>query len=63
MHCTGSRAKVALAAAFGEGCVPAGVGIKVELNGTRGKDAPLPVTVTDTSGEGRTVNATVDKIL
>jgi 7,8-dihydropterin-6-yl-methyl-4-(beta-D-ribofuranosyl)aminobenzene 5'-phosphate synthase len=36
MHCTGFRAKVALAAAFGEGCVPAGVGIKVELSGTKG---------------------------
>ncbi|KAL6306509.1 beta-lactamase-like protein [Sparassis latifolia] len=31
MHCTGFGAKLALEAAFGEGCVPAGVGVKVEV--------------------------------
>ncbi|KAI0915798.1 hypothetical protein AcV5_003620 [Taiwanofungus camphoratus] len=35
MHCTGFAAKVALEAALGEGCVPAGVGIKVEVTGDR----------------------------
>lgn len=33
MHCSGFSAKVALEAALGEGCVPAGVGIKVEVQG------------------------------
>lgn len=33
MHCSGFAAKVALEAAFGEGCVPAGVGINVHLQG------------------------------
>jgi len=33
MHCTGFQAKVALREALGEGCVPAGVGIKVEVVG------------------------------
>jgi len=60
MHCTGFRAKVALASAFGEGCVPAGVGIKVELNGTRGKDAPVPMKVTNT---GSVSAAAADKIM
>lgn len=35
MHCSGFSAKVALEAALGEGCVPAGVGIKVEVQGDR----------------------------
>ncbi|OBZ67114.1 hypothetical protein A0H81_12902 [Grifola frondosa] len=33
MHCSGFAAKVALESALGQGCVPAGVGIKVEVNG------------------------------
>lgn len=33
MHCTGFAAKVALEHAFGEGCVPAGVGIHVQVKG------------------------------
>ena len=33
MHCTGFPAKVALEHALSEGCVPAGVGIKVEVKG------------------------------
>lgn len=33
MHCTGFEAKVALQQALGEGCVPAGVGIKVDVQG------------------------------
>ena len=41
MHCTGFRAKVALAAAFGEGCVPAGVGMKIEIHEDRGGDASM----------------------
>lgn len=35
MHCSGFAAKVALEAALGEGCVPAGVGHKVEIDGDR----------------------------
>ena len=34
MHCTGFAAKVALEEALGEGCVPAGVGHKVIIEGT-----------------------------
>lgn len=33
MHCTGFSAKVALEREFGQGCVPAGTGIKVEVKG------------------------------
>jgi 7,8-dihydropterin-6-yl-methyl-4-(beta-D-ribofuranosyl)aminobenzene 5'-phosphate synthase len=33
IHCTGFQAKVALEKAFGEGCVPAGTGMKIELRG------------------------------
>lgn len=33
MHCTGFNAKVALEAALGEGCVPAGTGISVLVQG------------------------------
>jgi len=33
MHCTGFNAKVQLEKAFGQGCVPAGVGIKIEVLG------------------------------
>ena len=38
MHCTGFQAKVALKAAFGEGCVPAGVGIKIDVVGDKEAD-------------------------
>jgi 7,8-dihydropterin-6-yl-methyl-4-(beta-D-ribofuranosyl)aminobenzene 5'-phosphate synthase len=41
MHCTGFQAKIALEAAFGEGCVPAGVGLKVEIVGDREHDKDL----------------------
>ena len=33
MHCSGFAAKIALEEALGEGCVPAGVGICVEIKG------------------------------
>ncbi|KAI0790780.1 beta-lactamase-like protein [Abortiporus biennis] len=33
MHCSGFKAKVALEHALGEGCVPAGTGIRVEVSG------------------------------
>ena len=33
MHCSGFAAKVALEKAFGEGCVPAGTGISIEVRG------------------------------
>ncbi|KAJ3748865.1 beta-lactamase-like protein [Lentinula detonsa] len=41
MHCSGFIAKVALEQAFGEGTVPAGVGIKVEVVGDREYDKRL----------------------
>ncbi|KAJ7287423.1 beta-lactamase-like protein [Mycena rebaudengoi] len=41
MHCSGFECKVALESAFGKGCVPAGVGIKVEVVGDRDMDARL----------------------
>jgi len=41
MHCSGFQAKIALEAAFGEGCVPAGVGLKVEIVGDRERDKYL----------------------
>lgn len=41
MHCSGFQAKIALETAFGEGCVPAGVGLKVEIVGDRAQDANL----------------------
>jgi 7,8-dihydropterin-6-yl-methyl-4-(beta-D-ribofuranosyl)aminobenzene 5'-phosphate synthase len=34
MHCTGFNAKVALAQALGEACVPAGTGMRVEFKGS-----------------------------
>jgi len=33
MHCTGFTAKVALEHSLGEGCVPAGVGMSVDIIG------------------------------
>lgn len=41
MHCSGFQSKIALERAFGEGCVPAGVGIKVEIRGDREADERL----------------------
>lgn len=41
MHCSGFNAKIALQEAFGEGCVPAGVGLKVEVKGDRMVDDKL----------------------
>lgn len=35
MHCTGFDAKVALHDALGEGCIPAGTGVRVEIAGDR----------------------------
>jgi len=35
MHCSGFNSKIALQDAFGEGCVPAGVGLKVEVTADR----------------------------
>ena len=45
MHCSGFHAKVALEDAFGEGCVPAGVGIKAEIVGDREMDERLLASV------------------
>ncbi|KAG8898796.1 hypothetical protein FRC01_010758, partial [Tulasnella sp. 417] len=33
MHCTGFKAKIALEQELGEGCVPAGVGMKFQVKG------------------------------
>jgi 7,8-dihydropterin-6-yl-methyl-4-(beta-D-ribofuranosyl)aminobenzene 5'-phosphate synthase len=41
MHCSGFATKVALEAALGEGCVPAGAGHKVFINGVPGDDPSL----------------------
>ncbi|THV02358.1 hypothetical protein K435DRAFT_717149 [Dendrothele bispora CBS 962.96] len=41
MHCSGFASKVALEQAFGEGCVPAGVGLKVEVVGDKEHDKRL----------------------
>jgi len=41
MHCSGFDCKVALEHAFGQGCVPAGVGIKVEVEGDGAADKTL----------------------
>lgn len=38
MHCSGFQSKLALEAAFGEGCVPAGVGLKVNVTGDRQRE-------------------------
>jgi hypothetical protein len=34
MHCSGFAVKCALEEAFGEGCVPAGVGMKIAIEST-----------------------------
>jgi len=41
MHCSGFQSKIALERAFGDGCVPGGVGMKVEIRGDREGDAKL----------------------
>ena len=41
MHCSGFAVKVALEAALGEGCVPAGVGHHVIINGSPADEASL----------------------
>lgn len=41
MHCSGFQSKIALERALGEGCVPVGVGIKVDIRGDREADARL----------------------
>ncbi|KAI0743339.1 beta-lactamase-like protein [Daedaleopsis nitida] len=41
MHCTGFAAKVALEDAFGEGCVPAGVGHKVIVEGNKSTEGMM----------------------
>ncbi|KAG7098645.1 hypothetical protein E1B28_000561 [Marasmius oreades] len=41
MHCSGFQAKLALEKELGDGCVPAGVGIKFDVTGDRGHDARL----------------------
>ena len=48
MHCTGFAAKVALEEALGEGCVPAGTGMRVEVIGDREADKNIfPPVVSD----------------
>jgi 7,8-dihydropterin-6-yl-methyl-4-(beta-D-ribofuranosyl)aminobenzene 5'-phosphate synthase len=41
MHCSGFEVKVALEQTFGSGCVPAGVGHKIRLEGDREIDDRL----------------------
>ena len=41
MHCTGFGAKVQLAKALGEGCVPVGTGNSVEIKGNAPEDEVL----------------------
>ena len=41
MHCSGFHAKVALERAFGDGCVPAGVGLKIQVEGDAEHEARL----------------------
>jgi len=41
MHCSGFNAKAALQAEFGEACVPAGVGMRVDIVGERERDGEL----------------------
>jgi len=41
MHCSGFNSKIALQTAFGEGCVPAGAGLKVEIKADRAADDKL----------------------
>ena|SRR5216684_2336497 len=41
MHCSGFAVKVALEAALGDGCVPAGAGHRVTINGIPDDDASM----------------------
>ncbi|KAF8633458.1 hypothetical protein AX17_004627 [Amanita inopinata Kibby_2008] len=41
MHCSGFQTKLALEAALGEGCVPAGVGHRVDIIGNRNHESQL----------------------
>ena len=41
MHCSGFGVKVALEKALGDGCVPVGTGIRVEVQGTRDSEAAM----------------------
>ncbi|KAF8638023.1 hypothetical protein AX16_010655 [Volvariella volvacea WC 439] len=41
MHCSGFQSKLALEEALGDGCVPAGVGHRIEITGDREHDARL----------------------
>ena len=48
MHCTGFGAKVALEHALGEGCVPAGTGMRVEIVGdVEGEKSMFEPTIVD----------------
>ncbi|EPQ60106.1 Metallo-hydrolase/oxidoreductase [Gloeophyllum trabeum ATCC 11539] len=47
MHCSGFAAKTALREALGEGCVPAGTGIKFEVIGDAEFDERLPMPIID----------------
>ncbi|KAF4599774.1 hypothetical protein EYR40_006875 [Pleurotus pulmonarius] len=42
MHCSGMAVKIALEKEFGQACVPAGVGVKIQLDGDRTMDSRLP---------------------
>ena len=43
MHCSGFAVKVALEKVFGEGCVPAGTGMRVDVEGQSEVDDRLTV--------------------
>jgi 7,8-dihydropterin-6-yl-methyl-4-(beta-D-ribofuranosyl)aminobenzene 5'-phosphate synthase len=47
MHCSGFAAKVALEKVFGEGCVPAGTGTKIVVEGIAAADDRLSVSITE----------------
>lgn len=38
MHCTGFEAKVALHDALGDGCIPAGTGVRIDVAGDQAMD-------------------------
>lgn len=41
MHCSGFGVKVALERAFGDGCVPVGTGVRVEVLSTPNSEAAM----------------------
>jgi 7,8-dihydropterin-6-yl-methyl-4-(beta-D-ribofuranosyl)aminobenzene 5'-phosphate synthase len=45
MHCSGFKVKSALEEEFGEGCVPAGVGMRYEVSGDKSMDERLSVSI------------------